>query len=62
MRVYKPRKEMTLLGEAIKALYLLKQSIDYQSGTVDSRLDMIDDIRLKVQSALDILEEEEEKK
>jgi hypothetical protein len=61
MRVYSPRKDMALLGEAIKALYLLKQAIDYQSGTVDSRLNMVDDVRFKVQSALDILEEKEKK-
>lgn len=56
MRVYNPRKDTVLLSDAIKLLYLLKQSIDYQSGTVDSRMDMVDNIRRKVQAAMDMMD------
>jgi len=44
------------LQEVLKELYLLKQAIDYQSSTVDSRLKMVERTRTKVQKALDILE------
>jgi hypothetical protein len=56
VRVYNPRKDTVLLSDAIKLLYLLKQSIDYQSGTVDSRMDMVDNIRRKVQAAMDMMD------
>jgi hypothetical protein len=58
MRVYNPRKDLTLLRDALKALYLLKQAIDHQSGTADNRMQMVDDARLKIQAALDIMEED----
>jgi hypothetical protein len=56
MRIYEPKKEVALLQEVLKELYLLKQAIDYQSSTVDSRLKMVERTRTKVQKALDILE------
>lgn len=59
MKVYNPRKDTVLLRDAIKLLYLLKQSIDHQSGTVDNRMDMVDDIRRKVQVAMDMMDGEE---
>jgi len=58
MRVYNPRKDLALLRDALKALYLLKQAIDHQSGTADNRIQMVDDARFKIQTALDILEED----
>jgi len=59
VRVYNPRKDTALLSGAIKLLYLLKQSIDHQSGTVDSRMDMVDDVRRKVQAAMDMMDGED---
>jgi hypothetical protein len=44
-RVYIPDKRENLINEALKELYLLRQAVDYQSGTADSRLQMIDKIR-----------------
>jgi len=48
--------EREMMQEVLKELYLLKQAIDYQSSTVDSRLKMVERTRTKVQKALDILE------
>ena len=44
-RVYIPDKREDIINEALKDLYLLRQAVDYQSGTADSRLKMIDKIR-----------------
>ena len=44
-RVYIPDKRENLINEVLKELYLLRQAVDYQSGTADSRLQMIDKIR-----------------
>ena len=57
MRVYEPRKDITILRDVLKELYLLRQSVDHQSGTVDSRLKIIDSLRSKIQAALKIMEE-----
>ena len=48
-RVYVPDKRENLLQEIMRDLYLLRQAIDYQSGTTDSRLNMLDNIRNKLQ-------------
>ena len=45
MRVYVPDKRENTIDEVLKELYLLRQSIDFQASTVDSRLAMIDKIR-----------------
>ena len=50
MRVYIPDPRAGAVNEILKDLYLLRQAIDYDSGTVDSRLKMIDQIRNKVQT------------
>jgi hypothetical protein len=47
--VYVPDKRENLVQEALSDLYLLRQAVDYQSGTTDSRLSMIDKIRNKLQ-------------
>ena len=44
-RVYVPDKREGIISEALKELYLLRQAVDYQSGTADSRQQMIDKIR-----------------
>jgi hypothetical protein len=48
-RVYIPDKREGVIKEALKNLYLLRQAVDYQSGTADSRLKMIDKIRILLQ-------------
>tara|TARA_B100000287_G_C20596528_1_gene766329 strand:+ start:1046 stop:1213 length:168 start_codon:yes stop_codon:yes gene_type:complete len=52
MRVYVPDKRHNAINEVLKELYLLRQAIDFDSGTVDSRLQMIDKIRNKIQTLL----------
>tara|TARA_R100001082_G_scaffold110259_2_gene89707 strand:- start:255 stop:419 length:165 start_codon:yes stop_codon:yes gene_type:complete len=54
MRVYVPNKRTNAINDILKELYLLRQAIDHQASTVDSRLKMIDKIRNQIQS----LEEE----
>jgi len=58
MKVYEPRKDVALLEEALKELYLLRQAIDHQGGTVDSRLKIADQLRNKIQAALRLMEVE----
>jgi hypothetical protein len=50
MRVYVPDKRDRIIKEALKELYLLRQSIDFQSGTVGARLELVDKIRSKIHS------------
>ncbi len=52
IRVFVPDKRDALLQDVLKDLYLLKQAIDYQSGSPDSRLRMIDNIRDKLRTVL----------
>tara|TARA_R110000824_G_scaffold187995_2_gene369318 strand:+ start:4634 stop:4819 length:186 start_codon:yes stop_codon:yes gene_type:complete len=53
LRVFVPDKRDTAINEALKELYLLRQAIDYQSGTAGTRLSMVDKIRSKLRSLLD---------
>jgi DNA polymerase sigma len=48
MRVYVPDKKDAAINEVLKDLYLLRQAVDFESGNVDSRLKMIDNIRNKL--------------
>ena len=52
MRVYVPDKEEDVINEVLKDLYMLKQAIDHTSGTVDSRMSMVDNIRDKLRQLL----------
>ena len=52
MRVYVPDKKYNTINEVLKDLYLLRQANDFDSGTVDSRLNMVDQIRTKIQTLL----------
>jgi len=52
MRVYVPDKKESVTNEVLKDLYMLKKAIDYGSGTVDSRIAMVDSIRDKLKSLL----------
>ena len=53
MRVYVPDKRENTINEILKELYLLRQSIDFQVSTVDSRLAMIDKIRNQLKTLLE---------
>jgi len=53
IRVFVPDKREAVLNEVLKDLYLLRQSIDYQSGTAGSRLKMVDGIRSRLRTLLD---------
>jgi len=53
MRVYVPDKREGVLNEALKELYMLKKAIDYATGTVDSRMSMVDNIRDKLKTLLE---------
>lgn len=53
MRVYVPDKRHNTINNVLKELYLLRQSIDFESGTVDSRLAMVDKIRSELQTLLE---------
>ena len=53
LRVFVPDKRETIVSEALKDLYLLCQAIEYQSGTVDSRIKMVDNIRNKLRTLSD---------
>ena len=53
MRVYIPDQRAPAINEILKELYVLRQAIDFDSSSVDSRLKMVDKIRTQVQSLLD---------
>ena len=53
MRVYIPDQRAPAINEILKELYVLRQAIDFDSSSVDSRLKMVDKIRRQVQSLLD---------
>tara|TARA_A100001391_G_C5020530_1_gene265697 strand:+ start:482 stop:670 length:189 start_codon:yes stop_codon:yes gene_type:complete len=57
MRVYVPDKEEDVINEVLKDLYMLKQAIDHNSGTADSRMAMVDNIRDKLRNMLDTKQE-----
>ena len=57
MRVYVPDKEEDVINELLKDLYMLKQAIDHASGTVDSRIAMVDRARDKLKQLLDTKQE-----
>ena len=57
MRVYVPDKEEDVVNEVLKDLYMLKQAIDHNSGTADSRMAMVDNIRDKLRNMLDTKQE-----
>ena len=52
MRVYVPDKNEGVINEVLKDLYMLKKAIDYGSGTVDSRIAMVNNIRDKLKGLL----------
>ena len=57
MRVYTPEKTVSILEDALKELYLLKQAVDHQSATVDSQLKMLQGVRTKIKKVISMEEE-----
>ena len=53
MRVYVPDKKESVIKEVLQELYMLKKAIDYGSGTPDSRMGMIDNVRDKLKTLLE---------
>ena len=53
MRVYVPDIKYNTINETLKELYLLRQAINHGSGTTDSRLALVDQIRVRIQSLLE---------
>jgi hypothetical protein len=58
LRVFVPDKRDAAINEALKDLYLLRQAINYQAGTADSRLLMLDKIRSKLRELISNLPQE----
>jgi len=52
MRVYVPDKSDAVINEVLKELYLLRQSIEHEAGSVKSRLKSVDKIRNALQDLL----------
>ena len=57
MRVYEPNKDVDLLNDVLKELYLIRMAVDHQSSNVTNVLKMIDVARDKVRSVIDTKEE-----
>ena len=57
MRVYEPNKDVDLLNDVLKELYLIRMAVDNQSSNVTNVLKMIDQVRDKVRSVIDTKEE-----
>lgn len=52
MRVYVPDKSDAAINDVLKELYLLRQSIEHDAGSIKSRIDSIDKIRNTLQDLL----------
>ncbi len=52
MKVYVPDKKVNVINEVMQDLYMLKKAIDYNSGTPDNRMSMVDSIRDKLRVLL----------
>ena len=56
MRVYVPDPKDEVIREVLKELYLLRQAIDFQSGTPDSRIKLVNTIRAKLSDLIETKE------
>jgi len=52
MKVYVPDKKVNVINEVLQDLYMLKKAIDYESGTADNRMAMVDSVRDKLKNLL----------
>ena len=59
MRVYEPNKDIDVLNDVLKELYLIRMAVDHQSSNVTNVLKMIDQARDKVRSVINIKELED---
>ena len=59
MRVYEPNKDVSLLNDVLKELYLIRIAVDNQSSNVTNVLKMIDQVRDKLRTVVDIKEQED---
>ncbi len=59
MRVYEPNKDVSLLNDVLKELYLIRIAVDNQSSNVTNVLKMIDQVRDKLRTVIDIKEQED---
>ncbi len=53
MRVYVPDRHEKVINEILKDLYLLKQTIEHQSGTVRYQSDLVEKIRTRLYNMLE---------
>jgi len=60
MKVYVPNKKANVISEVMQDLYMLKKAIDYESGTVDNRINMVDRIRDKLRVLLEEMDQNQE--
>ena len=56
MKVQVPDKKVNVVNEVLQDLYMLKKAIDYESGTADNRMAMVDNIRDKLRVLLSELD------
>ena len=56
MKVYVPNKKVSVINEVMQDLYMLKKAIDYESGSTNSRISMVDGIRDKLKELLQEME------
>ena len=59
MRVYEPNKDVDLLNDVLKELYLIRMAVDHQSLNVSNIIKMIDQTRDKVRSVVKIKEQKD---
>ena len=61
MRVYKPKKGVALLNDALRELYLLRQAIAFEHPQKkhNNMVRMTDKVRDHIKGALDMIEKEE---
>tara|TARA_A100001515_G_scaffold36435_2_gene28591 strand:+ start:1887 stop:2075 length:189 start_codon:yes stop_codon:yes gene_type:complete len=59
MRVYEPNKDVDLLNDVLKELYLIRMAVDHQSLNVSNIIKMIDQARDKVRSVVEIKEQKD---
>ena len=53
MRVYVPNKSEGVINDVLRELYMLRESIEHDTGTVESKKTMIDNIRDKLRVLLE---------
>jgi hypothetical protein len=57
MKVYEPKKELALIADVIKDIYLLREAMKHEAGCPEALIKNLDNIRKKVNSIKDVIEE-----